>query len=81
MSEQPRQTRTFRAARVRYDPGRAERQSRVMRLAIEQLGAAAAMPFLNGDHPELGARPIDMAGDSAEGGERVEAAIAARRRA
>ena len=70
-------TRTFRSARVRYDPARAERQSRVTRLAIERIGALAALPFLNADHAELGARPLDMAGDSSEACDRVEAVIAA----
>lgn len=75
--EQPRATRSFRVARPRYDPERAERQSRVTRLAIERLGATAALPFLNADHAELGARPIDLAGESAEACARVEAVIAA----
>ncbi|KQN90978.1 hypothetical protein ASE95_11960 [Sphingomonas sp. Leaf231] len=75
--EQPRATRTFRAARVRYDPARAERQGRVTRLAIERLGASAALPFLNADHADLGARPLDLAGESAESCARVEALIAA----
>lgn len=81
MSDTARPTRTFRAARVRYDPSRAERQSRVTRFAIETLGAAAAMPFLNADHPELGARPIDLASESADACTRVEAAITAARSA
>ncbi|VXC84583.1 hypothetical protein [Sphingomonas sp. 8AM] len=75
--EQPRATRTFRAARVRYDPERAERQSKVTRLAIEQLGASAALPFLNADHEGLGATPLHLAGDSVESCARVEAVIRA----
>ncbi|MEG8037928.1 hypothetical protein QP166_00675 [Sphingomonas sp. LR60] len=75
--EQPRATRTFRAARVRYDPDRAERQSRVTRLAIERMGASAALPFLNADHEGLGATPLHLAGDSAEACARVEAVILA----
>ncbi len=73
----PRQTRTFRSARVRYDPARAERQSRVTRAAIERLGAAAALAFLNAPHDALGTTPIDSAADSAEACERVVALIAA----
>ncbi|WP_028967638.1 hypothetical protein [Sphingomonas phyllosphaerae] len=73
--EQPRATRTFRAARVRYDPDRAERQSKVTRLAIERLGASAALPFLNADHEGLGATPLHLAGDSVESCARVEALI------
>lgn len=72
----PRTTRTFRAARVRFDPARAERQSRVTRLAIERLGALVALPFLNAEHPELGARPLDLAGESSETCARVEALLA-----
>ncbi|MEH3102561.1 MAG: hypothetical protein PGN12_01460 [Sphingomonas phyllosphaerae] len=75
--EQPRATRTFRAARVRYDPDRAERQSRVTRLAIERMGAAAALPFLNADHEGLGATPLHLAGESVEACARVEAVILA----
>lgn len=75
--EQPRATRSFRAARVRYDPDRAERQSRVTRLAIERLGATAALPFLNADHEGLGATPLHLAGDSVESCARVEAVIRA----
>ncbi|MEH3123062.1 MAG: hypothetical protein PGN16_13980 [Sphingomonas phyllosphaerae] len=75
--EQPRATRTFRTARVRYDPDRAERQSRVTRLAIERLGASAALPFLNADHDGLGATPLHLAGDSVEACARVEAVIRA----
>ncbi|GAA4222907.1 hypothetical protein GCM10022253_32460 [Sphingomonas endophytica] len=75
--EQPRATRTFRAARVRYDPDRAERQSKVTRLAIERLGASAALPFLNADHEGLGATPLHLAGDSVEACARVEALIRA----
>ncbi len=75
--EQPRATRTFRAARVRYDPERAERQSKVTRLAIERLGASAALPFLNADHAGLGATPLHLAGDSVEACARVEAVILA----
>ncbi len=75
--EQPRATRTFRVARPRYDPARAERQGRVTRLAIERMGAPAALAFLNADHAELGARPLDLAGESVESSARVEAVIAA----
>ncbi len=75
--EQPRATRTFRAARVRYDPDRAERQSKVTRLAIERLGASAALPFLNADHEGLGATPLHLAGDSVAACARVEALIRA----
>ena len=75
--EQPRATRTFRAARVRYDPDRAERQSKVTRLAIERMGASAALPFLNADHEGLGATPLHLAGDSVEACARVEALIRA----
>lgn len=59
--------RQFRPAKARFDPARAERQSGVTRLAIEMLGSAAAMSFLNADDAELGGRPIDLAGRSAEG--------------
>ena len=47
------------------------------RLAIERLGASAALPFLNADHDGLGATPLHLAGDSVEACARVEAVIRA----
>jgi uncharacterized protein (DUF2384 family) len=62
----------------RLTPEQAERQGRASRLAFEAFGSSApAVAFLNGDHAELGGRPLDIATRSPEGLAAVEAALAA----
>ena len=46
---------------VRLAPDAAERQGRVTRLAIEALGASAAILFLNSEHDGLADRPLPLA--------------------
>ncbi|MCW3836165.1 antitoxin Xre/MbcA/ParS toxin-binding domain-containing protein [Sphingomonas canadensis] len=67
----------FRA--VRISPDGAERQSRIALLAWNQLGADAAIAFLNSHNDGLGGRPLDLAVASAAGCEAVERAIQALR--
>lgn len=63
----------------RLSPAEAERQGRASRLAFEALGGSAgAIAFLNGEHPDLGGRPLDIATRSPEGLVAVEAAITER---
>ncbi|MFZ2997638.1 hypothetical protein [Sphingobium sp.] len=52
---------------VRLTPAEAERQGRVTRIAIETLGASAAILFLNSQHDGLTDRPLPMATGSEEG--------------
>lgn len=64
---------------ARLSPDAAERQSRVTRLAWEQLGGKdGATAFLNTHDDALGGRPLDLAVGSAAGLAAVEQAIAAR---
>jgi len=53
----------------------ADRQGRILQLAIKALGASEAMAFLNAQHDGLGARPLDLAIASADGFAAVEAAL------
>jgi len=53
----------------------ADRQGRILQLAIKALGASEAMAFLNAHHDGLGARPLDLAIASADGFGAVEAAL------
>jgi uncharacterized protein (DUF2384 family) len=62
---------------VRLSAESAERQSRVTLLAWNQLGADAAIAFLNAHQDDLGGRPLDLAVASAAGCEAVERAITA----
>lgn len=52
---------------VRLSPAEAERQGRVTRIAIEALGAQAAILFLNSTHDGLPDRPLPLATASEEG--------------
>jgi hypothetical protein len=52
---------------VRLAPDAAERQGRVTRLAIEALGASAAILFLNSEHDGLSDRPLPLATASEDG--------------
>lgn len=52
---------------VRLSPAEAERQGRVTRIAIEALGAQAAILFLNSAHDGLPDRPLPMATASEDG--------------
>ncbi|HYD25002.1 MAG TPA: antitoxin Xre/MbcA/ParS toxin-binding domain-containing protein [Croceibacterium sp.] len=59
----------------RLAPDSARRQGEITRLAFHVLGRDAAISFLNSDHAELGARPLDLAVASAAGCASVEAAL------
>ncbi|WP_145202225.1 hypothetical protein [Sphingobium sp. B2] len=52
---------------VRLSPAEAERQGRVTRIAIERLGAPAAILFLNSQHDGMADRPLPLATASEEG--------------
>lgn len=52
---------------VRLSPAEAERQGRVTRVAIEALGAQAAILFLNSAHDALPDRPLPLATASEDG--------------
>lgn len=52
---------------VRLSPAQAERQGRVTRIAIEKLGAPAAILFLNSQHDGLTDRPLPLATASEDG--------------
>ena len=82
-SDAPARTQGFRKrfTAVRLDPGSAERQGRVARLAFEALGREAATEFLNGFDDALGGRPLDLAVASPDGLAAVEQVIAARKAA
>ena len=56
----------------------ADRQGRILSLAIKVLGAGGAMTYLNALDDDLGARPLDLAIATPEGFLQVEAAIQAR---
>lgn len=62
---------------VRLTPVEAERQGRVTRIAIETLGTAAAILFLNSQHDGLPDRPLPMATGSEEGLQAVLTLLAA----
>ncbi|WP_068084865.1 hypothetical protein [Novosphingobium rosa] len=57
----------------------ADRQGRILSVAIQALGAGGAMTFLNAHDTKLGARPLDLAIATSEGFRKVEAAILARK--
>lgn len=52
---------------VRLAPDAAERQGRVTRIAIETLGASAAILFLNSEQDGLADRPLPLATASEDG--------------
>lgn len=52
---------------IRLAPDAAERQGRIARLAINALGAADAIRFLNSPHASLADRPLTLATTSEEG--------------
>lgn len=69
--------RVFRKSRPPMPKLDAARQARVMTLAWTALGSRErVMAFLNADHPQLGARPLDLAIASDAGLVRVERALA-----
>ena len=55
----------------------ADRQGRILSIAIKALGAGGAMTYLNAHDDALGARPLDLAIATPEGFAQVEAAILA----
>jgi hypothetical protein len=55
----------------------ADRQGRILTIAIDVLGAGGAMTFLNAQNQHLDAKPLDLAVGSPEGFSRVQAAILA----
>ncbi|WP_343615452.1 hypothetical protein [Novosphingobium sp.] len=55
----------------------ADRQGRILSIAIQTLGAGGAITFLNTHDTKLGARPLDLAIATAEGFRKVEAVILA----
>lgn len=59
----------------RLEPDSARRQGEITRLAFHLLGRDGAIDFLNSDHTELGARPLDLATAGAAGCAIVEAAL------
>ena len=70
--------RTFVAAGDRPPAELVARQMKATALAFRVLGAVDAVrAFLNDVDERLGGRPLDVAGASAEGLERVSAALAA----
>ena len=60
---------------ARLAPDKARRQGEITQLAFLLLGRDAAIAFLNTEHPGLGGRPLDLATDSDEGRNSVEAEI------
>ncbi len=70
-------SRIFRSAsKVKLAPDSARRQGEITKLAFLTLGSSqAAIALLNQPHPELGARPLDVATASDEGYANVERVI------
>lgn len=64
---------------VRLSADQADRQGRVSRLALDTLGPADAIAFLNAHDDGLGGRPLDLAIASTDGFAAVERALALRR--
>ena len=68
--------RRFRRSGNRTLPGVADRQARATLLAFQTFpDRAAAMAFMHDVEPTLAGRPLDVAGESEEGFERVMTAI------
>lgn len=63
-------------AGVKLSDGEAMRQSRVTKLALDKLGASAAIVFLNGQLDDLSGRPIQIAVASEEGLQSIERLLA-----
>jgi hypothetical protein len=61
---------------VKLSDGEAKRQSRVTKLALDRLGASAAIAFLNGHLDDLSGRPIQIAVASEEGLQSIERLLA-----
>ena len=59
----------------RLPPENAKRQGDITQLAFLLLGRDAAIAFLNTEHAGLGGRPLDIAMDSDEGRNAVEAEL------
>jgi hypothetical protein len=80
-TEQKPRRAFFRPQRVRttLSPEALNRQSEATRLAMDALGAADGIAFLNGHDEALGGRPIDLAMADAEGLAAVGAALLERR--
>jgi uncharacterized protein (DUF2384 family) len=77
-TDSPPRRRVFRPSRAPMPRLDAARQARVMGLAWTAFGSRdGVMAFLNGDHAELGARPLDLAIASDAGLARVEQALTA----
>jgi hypothetical protein len=71
----PALTRFRRSRAPQLAPEKARRQGEITQLALLLLGRDRAIAFLNSDNPELGARPLDLATQSADGCASVEAAL------
>lgn len=77
-ADAPRRGRTFRKSRPPMLQAAAARQARIASLAWTTLGnRERVMAFLNADHPELGARPLDLAIASDAGLAQVERVLSA----
>jgi hypothetical protein len=62
---------------VKLSDVEARRQSRVTKLALDRLGAPAAIAFLNAHQDDLPGRPIQIAVASEEGLRSIERLLAA----
>ena len=63
--------------KVKMDPASARRQGDIVGVAMAALGdTEAVMAFLNGNHADLGARPLEVATQSQDGFERVRSLLA-----
>lgn len=67
-----------RSDQPKLSAAEAERQGRAVRIAIDLLGSAAALDFLNSFDPALKGRPIDLAVASDGGLDAVRALLATR---
>jgi hypothetical protein len=67
--------RAWRMAPVRMAPQTIARQGRITHLAFSLLGREPALFFLNSHHAKLGAKPLDLAGESATGFSTVQGEV------
>jgi hypothetical protein len=67
--------RAWRQAAVRMPAQTTDRQGRITHLAFTLLGREPALSFLNSHHEKLGAKPLDLAGDSASGYSAVQGEV------
>lgn len=74
-ASRPAMMRFRRSRAPRLEPEKARRQGEITQLALLLLGRDKAIEFLNSDNAELGARPLDLATESAAGSASVEAAL------